>query len=236
MLTARPAGLCPGRLQRERRLRCRVLLHALAAADASAAKQRLVFFLAPLDRGAAARGSDRMQVERLASELEALQRPEEGAFAELFSGCWRLLYSSTFAGQSGGSQGFAGAPGAGTPLRLGAVLQRVSPRLKRLDNVVELSLGPVTTSACLRHTMSLEGRTARIALQEVILRPPRGLKGARALTLPSPLQLLGLQSLAEQAFPGASEFQTTFLDQTLRISRSGRGELRIFLREGVAED
>ena len=55
---------------------------------------------------------------------------------------------------------------------------------------------------------------------------------ARPLTLPSPLQLFGLQSLAEQAFPGAAEFNTTFVDQTLRISRSGRGELRIFLREG----
>lgn len=233
MLTARPAGV----LQRERRLRGRVLLRALAA-DASIAKQRLVYFVAPLDRGSAARGSDRAQVEKLASELEALQEPEgeASAFPELFSGCWRLLYSSTFAGQSGGSQGFAGAPGAGTPLRLGAVLQGVSPRLQRLDNVVELSLGPLQTGACLRHSMSLDGRIARIALEEVILRPPRGLKGARSITLPSPLQLLGLQSMAEQAFPGASEFKTTFVDETLRISRSGRGELRIFLREGLSAD
>ena len=215
----------------QRRRRC--VLHALtepaATQDASllaAAKQRLIYFIAPLDRGSAARSGDRARVEQLAAAVEALQ-PGDGDFAELFSGCWRLLYSSTFAGQSGGSQGFSGPPPG-----LGTVLQRVSPRLRRLDNVLELRLGPLTTGACLRHSLELDGRTSRIALQEVILRPPRGLKGARPLTLPSPLQLFGLQSLAEQAFPGAAEFNTTFVDQTLRISRSGRGELRIFLREG----
>lgn len=40
---------------------------------------------------------------------------------EQINGKWRLVYSSTFAGQGGGTQGFTGSPTGGGPLQLGQV-------------------------------------------------------------------------------------------------------------------
>ena len=81
---------------------------------------------------------------------------------------------------------------------------------------------------------------SRIQLTELILRPPTGLKGARPLTLPSPLKTFpGLEAAVEQALSaalpaaaqrGAGEFTTTFIDRDMRNSRGALGELRIFTR------
>ena len=91
------------------------------------AKQRLLFVAAPLDRGSAARPSDRGAVEDAVAALEASCSPPADV-TELLSGTWRLLYSSTFA--------VTGPPGAGTPLRLGAVYQRIQPTQKRVREAV----------------------------------------------------------------------------------------------------
>jgi len=206
-------------------------------AETQEAKQRLLFVAAPLDRGSAARPSDRGAVEDAVAALEASCSPPEDV-TELLSGTWRLLYSSTFA--------VAGPPGAGTPLRLGAVQQRIQPARQRLDNIVELSVSlpfvaPVCVSATLRHSLELEGRTARIAFTELTLRPPRGLRGARPVSLPGPAALApgldvlpGMRQAVEQAVVQAARagtFDTTFVDGQLRVSRGALGELRVFVRD-----
>jgi len=201
-----------------------------------ALKLKLLRICAPLDRGAAALTSDRAAVEEAVSGLEATCELAPSDCSALLSGSWRLVYSSGFAGQAG-----TAPPGAGTPLRLGTVLQRIQPAKATLDNIVELSLPlpPVTFSLCLRHRLELTGCTARITFTELQLRPPRGLRGARPLSLPSPLQLLpGLQEAAEQAAarlfptagPRAGEFETTYVDDELRVARGALGELRLFLK------
>ena len=147
------------------------------------------------------------------------------------NGLWRLCYSSAFAA------GGVGAPGAGTPIRLGAVLQRVQWRKAALDNIVELRVPaplplapPLTVRATLAHALTPEGpRGCRIELTEVQLRLI-GVKGARPLALPSPLRALGLDAALPAQLRGGA-FDTPFCDGELRVSRGDGGELRVFVRE-----
>ena len=232
---------------------------ARAAADSSAAdaaveaavaarKAALLRLVAPLDRGAAATPSDRAAVDAAVAALESAARhaparlnaAAEGAdaasFGEALSGLWRLVYSSTFAGDGPGTQGFTGAPGAGTPLRLLGVAQRVSWRKRTLDNVVELRVpapfplpGGVTVVATLAHALEATGGCGvRIEFTELQLRT-RGVKGARPLQLPSPLRALGLDQALPPSLRGGA-FETTFMDGEARISRGDRGETRVFVR------
>ncbi len=208
------------------------------------AKARLLATVAGLDRGSAATASDRAAVDAAVADLEALAREAAArtdagaaqvAIDERIGGKWRLVYSSTFAGVPGGSQGFTGAPGAGTPVRLGAVYQRVLPGKKRLDNIVELTLpgplliGSFTITACLGHTLEVLGESrVRITFDDITFRG-RGVRGARPLTLPSPLRALGLEGAVPASLRGG-EFDTTFVDGEARVSRGDRGELRVFVR------
>ena len=202
-------------------------------------KAALLRLLATLDRGAAATGSDRAAVEACAAQLERTVADSATAAAtplrDRLSGKWRLAYSSTFAGVPGGSQGFTGPPGAGTPVRLGAVYQRVQLSTKaRLDNIVELQLPgllPFTTlpvSVCLSHSCEVSGAATTIEFTAVTFRL-QGVRGARPITLPSPLQALGMQAVVPLQLRGG-RFDTMFCDADLRISRGDRGELRIFTR------
>ena len=200
-------------------------------------KAALLRLLATLDRGAAATGSDRAAVEACASQLESAPHSVTATtpLRDRLSGKWRLAYSSTFAGVPGGSQGFTGPPGAGTPVRLGAVYQRVQLSTKaRLDNIVELQLPgllPFTTlpvSVCLGHSCEVSGVTTTIEFKEVTFRL-QGVRGARPITLPSPLQALGMQAVLPLQLRGG-RFDTSFCDDDFRISRGDRGELRIFTR------
>ena len=217
---------------------------SVAQFEVAAAKASLLRLVASLDRGAAASPSDRLAVDAAVAALERSARgvpqlnaaaaPE--AFSEALSGLWRLVYSSTFAGEGPGSQGFTGAPGAGTPLRLLGVFQRISTRRKTLDNIVELRVpapfplpGGVTVVATLAHSLEATGETGvRIEFTEVQLRL-RGVKGARPLALPSPLKALGIDAALPASLRGGA-FDTTFLDGEARISRGDRGETRVFVR------
>jgi hypothetical protein len=173
--------------------------------------------------------------------LESLCPPSQ-LLEDLLAGKWRLAYSSTFARvAAAGTQVFRGPPGAGTPVRLGAVYQRIQPAKQLLDNIVELSLptpfgSALSLSACLRHSLELRtGATdygCSIVFTELQLRT-RGVKGARPLTLPSPVQALGLQGVLESALPEfkrGGDFGTTFADGDMRVARGGLGELRVFVR------
>ena len=124
-------------------------------------KYELLKTLAALDRGVAAGDDDRDDVRRLVENLETFAKattsmtmsggvggrrslaPVDAQLEAALDGEWRLAYSSTFAGEQPGSQGFTGAPGGGGGgnLNLRGVYQRVSNEGKTCDNVVTFSGG-----------------------------------------------------------------------------------------------
>jgi len=204
----------------------------------AALKTMLLCKVAPLDRGVAASSKDRMAVEEATSALEdAFAAPGGGAdcdnpIDEQINGKWRLVYSSTFAGQGGGTQGFTGSPTGGGPLQLGQVFQRIQARKKVVDNIVEIrtpSVWPfpdITGSATLSHSLNLKGpKTIEITFENVTVRVGGALRGIRPLAPPQ---------LPEQFRPPpalrSGSFATTFVDSEMRVSRGDRGELRIFVK------
>ena len=134
-------------------------------------KHRLLAAVAPLDRGFAAGPRELARAEAAASALELAMASSPStssssyysvdgtggtALATALSGLWRLAFSSSFSGGSlGGSRpGIVGLP-AGS---LGQVLQRIQPFKKggaRLDNIVEIALGPFRVTLCLGHALAL---------------------------------------------------------------------------------
>lgn len=201
-------------------------------------KFALLKALAPLDRGVAASDADRDSVRSLAETLETLASANPSSFAPVddaleraLEGEWRLAYSSTFAGEQPGSQGFTGAPGGGGA-PLGAVYQRFDREKKTCDNVVSLGLAksPLFGAASLGHSYVITGRTARITFTGVTVESnPFGLP---AFTLPSPLDALPKEArdAARNAGGGSGAFDVTFVDADARVSRGDRGELRVFVR------
>ena len=212
-----------------------------------AAKYALVKRLAALDRGVAADDADRRKTNALVEELERLAgeekrgadgpktyAPTDENLERALDGEWRLAYSSTFAGEQTGSQGFTGAPGTGTPgAVLGSVYQRLSLERKTCDNVVRVGVGPsafVSGEASLGHTYVVNGSTMRITFTGVTVESnPFGLP---KFTLPSPLDALPeeLRSAALGAGAQSGAFDTTFVDDDVRVSRGDRGETRVFVR------
>mmetsp|Transcript_3722 Transcript_3722/g.7685 ORF Transcript_3722/g.7685 Transcript_3722/m.7685 type:complete len:302 (-) Transcript_3722:265-1170(-) len=198
-------------------------------------KVALLRILVSLDRGAAATAADREKVEEAASALEKLYpdvADSETPIDIQINGKWRLVYSSTFAGQTGGTQGFAGTPTGGSPLQLGQVYQRVQAGKGKLDNIVEIStptIGPlpvVTTTATLSHTLNVLGpRTVQIVFDDLTVRVGGALRGVRPLTTPQLPE--GLRPPAELR---GGTFDVTFIHEDMRISRGDRGELRVFVK------
>lgn len=204
------------------------------------AKQQLFRALAPLDRGTAASETDRNKVEELSSSIETLFAKLESAadaavpIDKRLNGKWRLVYSSTFAGQAGGTQGFTGAPTGGGPLRLGQVYQRVFARRQVVDNIVEIrspNFFPFSldATATLSHGLTVMGpKTIQITFDDITVRVGGALKGVRPLSPPQLPEVLSF--LRPPASLRSGSFQTTFVDGEARISRGDRGELRIFIR------
>lgn len=109
------------------------------------------------------------------------------------------------------------------PLTLGQVFQRVDVLSQGLDNIVTLQFGPpwplpsFEVTATLAHAMETFGKAA--------VKGEGPFKNFPTLAIPQLLEFLrppsGLRS---------GEFETTYLDEDLRVSRGDRGELRIFVK------
>ena len=199
-----------------------------------ATKYRLVKVLAALDRGVAASDDDRTFVGDLIDDLErAADVPRDASLEKALDGEWRLAYSSTFAGEQPGSQGFTGAPGQGAPgVSLGAVYQRLNAELKTCDNVVCLRspLPGIAGTASLGHEYVVDGSGMKISFTGVTVESSPF--GSMPFKLPSPLDALPKE--ARDALVGAGaqsgSFETTYVDADVRVSRGDRGELRVFVR------
>ena len=199
-----------------------------------ATKYRLVKVLAALDRGVAASDDDRAFVGDLIDDLErAADVPRDASLEKALDGEWRLAYSSTFAGEQPGSQGFTGAPGQGAPgVSLGAVYQRLNAELKTCDNVVCLRspLPGIAGTASLGHEYVVDGVGMKISFTGVTVESSPF--GSMPFKLPSPLDALPKE--ARDALVGAGaqsgSFETTYVDADVRVSRGDRGELRVFVR------
>jgi len=193
--------------------------------------------LSTIDRGVGANKEDRARVKELVAELEELQQDAPSMDDELESaldGKWRLAYSSTFAGEERGSQGFTGAPGGGGS-SLGSVYQRIDKMEKRCDNVVQLTglPGGVNAMASLMHTYVVEGNKMTITFTGVTLDVPNPF-GLPELTLGSPLDLLPEEVRSKVTSSGfqSGSFDTTYVTNDMRVGRGDRGELRVFVRDG----
>ena len=229
------------------------------ANKAAELKFGLLKLVAGLDRGAAATAEDRNAVLEAADALAASAAPLSGAALEsALEGTWRLTYSSTFAGQEGGTQGFTGTPAAG-PVSLMAVYQRITKDSTCLENIVELQAGSpmLRGSASLAHDYTVQGNTTNITFTGVTVTPGGAAASLPAFTLPSlaqtiesalpdflrppgtdaaadtegaPLALVSAGANPSLQTLQSGTFETPYVDEDLRISKGDRGELRVFVR------
>jgi hypothetical protein len=224
------------------------------AEEIVAVKQQLVSMLASLDRGAAATEDQAQRVDNLARRLEVLggavalgwEKPAGGGKPgmALLDGRWRLLYSSGFT--SGTLGGRRPGPSFGSlPLTLGPVYQDIYTDKSELDNVVELflrfslaslpgvSAGMPSATANLRHSFQIiGGNTIEISFDETEVKLAGGLQGWL-----DNLPTFSVPKLPEflQTPKGvrSTRFDVVFLDESMRITRGDRGELRVFLKGAV---
>lgn len=202
-----------------------------ARAGVSSLKTNLLAVVAGLDRGLSAGDADVRMVDSVAGELEAGGRRVNLADdLDILQGRWRLIYSSAFAsGSLGGRR--PGPPVGRLPLTLGQVYQRIEVFAKELDNIVELRVGtpwplpPLEVTATLAHTFELIGDAViKILFEKTSVKLGGGLSQSPPFVLPQlPTFLRPSPALR------SGDFQVTYLDNDMRISRGDRGELRIFL-------
>ncbi|KAK3286511.1 plastid-lipid-associated protein [Cymbomonas tetramitiformis] len=201
-------------------------------------KASLLRLLSTLDRGAAATPEERNKVEVAASALEGAYLEELRAappppLEGLLEGTWKLVYSSTFAGQTGGTQGFAGTPTGSSPLQLGQVFQRVDVSTMTLDNIVEIRtpslpfLPEATATLTLAHSLAVMGpSTVRITFESTTVDVDGGgIDNLAPFTLPQLPKELQLPPVLR-----SGAFDTTYADDEMRVSRGDRGELRVFIK------
>jgi len=229
-----------------------------AWAPSATERERLLMAVSGTDRGARAGPEERAAVEAAVEALVAaagvgctgLRFPED---LERVSGKWRLVYTSAFssignaAGDGGGGGRRVRAPdplggpaGAGSPVQLGAVYQRIrlaggDVGTRAVDNIVEvkgrlvpwpLPAGPsLSGSVTLEHSFKEEGGARlRIALRKVVLRA----KGTQQPWV-RPLELPEVPGFL--ADTGAGSFDTVFCDGVVRVTRGVEfGETRVFVR------
>eukprot|EP00271_Cylindrocystis_brebissonii_P006217 TRINITY_DN18901_c0_g1_i1.p1 TRINITY_DN18901_c0_g1~~TRINITY_DN18901_c0_g1_i1.p1 ORF type:complete len:338 (-),score=18.28 TRINITY_DN18901_c0_g1_i1:555-1568(-) len=197
-------------------------------------KNSLLATVAGLDRGLSAGDDEAVRVEDAAVALERagniVELPEMLPVAE---GKWRLVYSSGFlTGSLGGER--PGPPVGRLPLKLGQVYQRIDVGARQVDNIVTLNLEPpwplpvVTITATLAHTFENFGQAGtRIIFEKtsVKLEAPLGIfPEVEFPQLP--------EALRPPSGVRSGEFETTYLDDDIRVTRGDRGELRVFVRAG----
>lgn len=195
-------------------------------------KLKLLSTVSGLNRGLAASEEDLRKADSVAKEIESV-----GGSVDLttdldkLQGRWKLIYSSAFSSKTlGGSR--PGPPtGRLLPITLGQVFQRIDTMSKDFDNVVELELGapwplePIEVTATLAHKFEIIGSsTIKIKFEKTTVKTTGNL---------SQLPTLEVPQLPEQFRPstnrGSGEFEVTYLDSDIRITRGDRDELRVFV-------
>lgn len=198
----------------------------------SSLKAQLLNAVAGLDRGLVANETDVMTADSAAKKLEA-----SGSIVDLSTGLdklqgrWRLIYSSAFAsGSLGGLR--PGPPTGRLPLTLGQVFQRIDIVGREFDNIVNLQiftpwpLPLIEVTANLAHRFELIGRASiRIIFEKTIIQSAGSLSQLPPLELPQLPEFLRPPSSLR-----SGDFEVTFVDDDLRITRGDRGELRVFLK------
>ncbi|CAG9467351.1 unnamed protein product [Pedinophyceae sp. YPF-701] len=205
-------------------------------------KDRVLRAVAGTDRGLSASPLQISEIDDLVIQLELFADESEGglqADPSLLGGRWRLVYSSAFGkGRYGGR--YPGPTAGLVPFRLGQVYQRIQLGPMRLDNIVELLFPPPlfplpgigseapTAQLTLSHDLALVGpRTVQITFTDTTARVTGG--GALAN-----LQPLKLPELPEPLRPPTelrqANFDVSYLDRDMRITRGDRGELRVYVK------
>ncbi|GJT53313.1 putative plastid-lipid-associated protein 6, chloroplastic [Tanacetum coccineum] len=195
-------------------------------------KFKLLSAVSGLNRGLAASEEDLQKADSAAKEIEDFGGPVDlSADLDKLQGRWKLIYSSAFSSRTlGGSR--PGPPtGRLLPITLGQVFQRIDILSKDFDNIVELELGapwplqPVEVTATLAHKFEIIGSsTIKIIFEKTTVKTTGNLSQLPPLEIPQ---------LPEQFRPttnrGSGDFEVTYLDSDLRITRGDRGELRVFV-------
>ncbi|KAJ3693158.1 hypothetical protein LUZ60_012253 [Juncus effusus] len=197
-------------------------------------KLKLLSIVSGLNRGLVASEEDLRKAETAAKELEDL-----GGVIDLtntenldkLQGRWKLIYSSAFSSRTlGGSR--PGPPtGRLLPITLGQVYQRIDVLSKDFDNIVELQLGtpwpipPAEAVATLAHKFEIIGTSnIKITFEKTTVKPTGSLAQLPPLDIPRLPD--GLRPASNT---GSGDFEVTYLDSDLRITRGDRGELRVFV-------
>ncbi|XP_047316880.1 plastid-lipid-associated protein 6, chloroplastic [Impatiens glandulifera] len=198
----------------------------------SSLKLKLLSIVSGLNRGLAATEEDLKKADVAAKELE-----DHGGLVELedeldkLQGQWKLIYSSAFSSRTlGGSR--PGPPtGRLLPITLGQVFQRIDILSKDFDNIVELELGapwplpPVELTATLAHKFELVGSSKiKIIFEKTTVKTSGNLSQLPPLEVP---QLP--DGLRPPSNRGSGDFEVTYIDSDIRITRGDRGELRVFV-------
>ncbi|KAD7478007.1 hypothetical protein E3N88_01143 [Mikania micrantha] len=188
-------------------------------------KFKLLSAVSGLNRGLAASEEDLQKADSAAKEIEAFGGPVDlSCDLEKLQGRWKLIYSSALS-----SRTLGGLPtGRLLPITLGQVSYN---NLKDFDNIVELELGapwplqPIEVTATLAHKFEIIGTsTIRIIFEKTTVKTTGNLSQLPPLEIPQ---------LPEQFRPstnrGSFDFDVTYLNSDLRVTRGDRGELRVFV-------
>lgn len=195
-------------------------------------KIKLLSTVSGLNKGLAASENDLQKADAAAKEIEeAGGAVDLSADLDKLQGRWKLIYSSAFSSRTlGGSR--PGPPtGRLLPITLGQVFQRIDILSKDFDNIVELELGapwplpPVEVTATLAHKFELTGSSSvKIVFEKTTVKTTGNLSQIPPLEIP---QLP--DALRPSTNRGSGDFDVTYLDSDVRITRGDRGELRVFV-------
>ncbi|CAA6655293.1 unnamed protein product [Spirodela intermedia] len=208
----------------------RVVLDGSPVLDSSPSYNRTSF-----ERGLAASEDDLRRADEAAKELEAAGGPVDLAGdLDKLQGRWKLVYSSAFSSRTLGA----------------AVFQRIDIVSKDFDNIVELQFGtpwplpPAEATATLAHKFEVIVSLAEEEFENLmqmraclagsskirITFEKTTVKATGNLSQLPPLELPRLpDSLRPPSNTGSGEFDVTYADDDLRITRGDREELRVFV-------
>ncbi|KAF4354136.1 hypothetical protein F8388_004148 [Cannabis sativa] len=173
-------------------------------------KLKLLSGVSGVNRGLAASEDDLGKAEEAARELEAAGGTVDlSKDIDKLQGRWKLIYSSAFSSKT---------------------LDIFS---RDFDNIVELELGapwplpPIEVTATLAHKFELIGSSKiQITFEKTTVKARGNLSQLPPLELPRIPDVLRGQS---NSSPGSGEFEVTYMDDDMRVTRGDRGELRVFV-------